>query len=71
MIGERYETDFNTFENRFNSGYVKADLAAFFRFAEAFKLTGRIENFLDQDYEEVFDFPAPGITAYAGIQFEL
>ncbi len=71
MIGERFETDFNTFENRFNSGYVKADLAAFLRFAGAFKITGRIENFLDQDYEEAFDFPAPGITAYAGIHFEL
>lgn len=31
-------------------------------------LFGRIENLLDEDYEEVFSFVAPGAAAYAGLR---
>ena len=71
FVGKRFEQDFAIFENRFNPGYSKGDLAGYFRIANHFKVTGRIENFLDSNYEEAFGFPAPGITAYAGLQLEL
>jgi vitamin B12 transporter len=71
MIGKRYERDFSASVNRFNHGYLKADVAASWRIVRNLRLTARIENFLDQEYQEALAFPAPGITAYAGLRFNL
>lgn len=48
--------------------YVLINLSAEYRLSSNFSLTGRIENLLDQDYEEVFSFATPGISAYGGIR---
>ena len=32
---------------------------------------GRVENLLDEQYEEVFSFTSPGISAYAGLRFRM
>jgi vitamin B12 transporter len=32
-------------------------------------LYGRIENLLDQDYQQVFGFETAGTAAYAGLRF--
>jgi vitamin B12 transporter len=71
FVGKRFEQDFELFVNRFNSGYTRGDLAGYYRIARHFKITGRIENFYDSEYEEAFGFPAPGVTGYAGIHLEL
>lgn len=53
-------------------GYVKVDLAASYdllkdrRPLEDWRLYFKIENLLDDSYQEKFGFPAPGITFLAG-----
>ena len=52
-------------------GYVKADVAASYRLTERVELFGRVENALNQDYQDVFGFSNPGIGAYAGVKIRL
>jgi vitamin B12 transporter len=68
LFGRRLETDFTTFEDRDNPGYVKADLAAAYRVSPTLKLNARLENALDRHYEEALGFPAPGRTFFAGAE---
>jgi len=34
------------------------------------ELTGRVENLLDKDYEELYGYRSPGIAGYIGIKGE-
>ena len=72
-VGERLEADFSVFptQNVLNPGYVKADIAAHYRLNSWMKVNGRIENLFDDEYSEALTFPAPGISAYAGVEFGL
>lgn len=69
-IGRRFERDFETWTDRYNGGYVKADSAFSFRVRPNLRLTGRVENLFDREYEEALAFPAPGRTLHGGLQFE-
>ncbi|MFN3231523.1 MAG: TonB-dependent receptor plug domain-containing protein [Alphaproteobacteria bacterium] len=51
--------------------YVLVTLAAEYQLTDNIALFGRIENALDQDYEEVFSFRSPGIGAYGGLRVRL
>ncbi|MGH8247123.1 MAG: TonB-dependent receptor plug domain-containing protein, partial [Gammaproteobacteria bacterium] len=51
--------------------YVLVSLAAEYRILENVVLFGRVENLLDEDYEEVLGFGTPGLGAYAGVRFNL
>ncbi len=68
-VGRRFERDFETSNNRFNSGYLKADLSGAYRLRDPLRLTARIENLFDRRYAEALAFPAPGRTFYAGAQY--
>jgi vitamin B12 transporter len=68
LFGRRLETDFTTFEDRDNAGYVKTDLAAAYRVSTSLKLNARLENLFDRRYEEALGFPAPGRTFFAGAE---
>ena len=48
--------------------FTLVNVAGSYRLSENVELTARIENLLDERYEEVFGFNAPGIGAYAGIR---
>lgn len=48
--------------------FVLVNLNGSFDVSENVQLFGRVENLLDQDYEEVFTFATPGITAFGGIR---
>ena len=50
-----------TLVNAYASWQVTDNLEAF----------GRVENLLDEQYEEVFSFTSPGISAYAGLRFRM
>ncbi len=50
-------------------GYLLADVHASFRVAERLTLFGRVENLLDDTYEDVFGFEASGIGAYVGLGY--
>lgn len=51
--------------------YTLVDLAGSYEISDRVELFGRIENLLDEDYEEVFDFNTPGIGGFAGVRISL
>jgi vitamin B12 transporter len=68
-VGRRFETDFETFTNRYNGGYTKVDIAGAYRLRPSLQLTARVENAFDRRYAEVLGFPAVGRTVHAGFTF--
>ena len=49
-------------------GYVLVNLNADLRLTRRLSLFGRVENLLDEHYEDVFSFTNPGVSAYAGVR---
>jgi vitamin B12 transporter len=49
--------------------YWLVDLAASYKLQKGVELFGRVENALDAQYQEVFGYNTPGITAFAGVRF--
>jgi vitamin B12 transporter len=45
------------------------DLSARYQLMESLELFGRIENLLDEDYEEVPTYNTSGVAGYAGVRF--
>lgn len=70
VVGRRFETDFETFTDRYNSGYVRVDAAGSRLLRSNLRATMRIENLFDREYTEVLAFPAPGRAFYGGLQFD-
>jgi len=50
------------------SGFVLVNIAASYKIHENVEIYGRIENVLNQRYQEVFSFGTPGIGAFAGVR---
>ncbi|MEO8223257.1 MAG: TonB-dependent receptor [Gammaproteobacteria bacterium] len=48
--------------------YYLASLAASYRLTENVRVYARVENLLNEDYEDVYGYNTPGIGAYAGIR---
>jgi vitamin B12 transporter len=48
--------------------WVRLDLKASYRLAEQVEFYARIENLLDENYQDVFGFGTPSISAYAGVR---
>jgi len=69
-VGTRDDTDFSTFPaTRVTLGpYTLVDLAMAYDLTKHITITGRIENLLDQDYQEAVGFGASGIGAYGGVK---
>jgi vitamin B12 transporter len=70
-VGDREDVDFSTFpsERVTLDAYAIARIAAAWDVADRVRLTGRIENLFDADYEEVLDFGTAGRAAYLGIAY--
>ena len=69
--GEQQDNEFGaaTPETRVTlDAFTLVNVAGSYRLSDNVELTARIENLLDERYEEVFGFNAPGIGAYAGIR---
>lgn len=49
--------------------YWLVTAAASYKVAPGVELYGRVENLLDQNYEEVYGFNSAGVAAYAGMRF--
>ncbi|OYW87195.1 MAG: TonB-dependent receptor [Sphingobium sp. 32-64-5] len=47
--------------------FTLVNLNAQYEVIKGLSVFGRVENLLDEDYEEVFSFATPGTSAYAGI----
>lgn len=48
--------------------YVLVNLAAQYRLTDAINIFGRVENLIDEDYEEVFGFATAGRAAFGGVK---
>jgi outer membrane cobalamin receptor len=78
FLGKRRDGDpvsFSRFDAQglpiYNDGYAKLDLAGSFRFNSYISLFARIENLLNQDYEEVLGYPAYRLNFSAGMRFRI
>ena len=49
--------------------YWLVNLAASYKLQKGVELFGRVENALDAQYQEIFGFNTPGVTAFAGLRF--
>lgn len=52
------------------AGFVKVDLALSYQWNDHIMPYVKIQNLLDDNYEEASGFPAPGILAYGGVKAE-
>ena len=70
--GEQKDFQFsNFFATRTNvtlDDFVLVNLTASYELIEGLELYGRVENLLDEDYQEVLGFSNPGIGAFIGIR---
>ena len=67
--GETDDTYFGTSAVRVTlPSYTLVNVGADFRISDLLQLYGRVENVLDEDYEEVYGFRTAGIGAYAGLR---
>jgi vitamin B12 transporter len=78
FIGKRRDFDpayFSRFDLQgrpiYNGGYTKLDLAGSYRLNSFVSFFGRIENLLNQDYEEVLGYPAYRLNFSAGMRFRI
>lgn len=46
--------------------YTTVDLSCLYKITDRFQILGRIENLLDEEYQEVYGFAVPGRSFYAG-----
>jgi len=49
--------------------YLITDFTASWRIAPSFSLTGRVENLLDEEYENVFGFTNSGVAGFIGLRY--
>lgn len=66
--GSMTDTDFGSFTTVTLDDYTLVNLNARVKLAEGISGFGRVENLLDEAYEQVFSFVSPGRTALVGIE---
>ncbi len=78
FVGRRRDGDPVTFarfnpdgQPIFNKAYQRLDFAWTYRFTSRVAMFGRIENLLNQDYEEVLGYPAYRLNFSAGMRFRI
>ena len=49
-------------------GYTLVNVAVAYRLTPSIQLFGRVENLLDEDYEDIVGFNTPGIGAFLGVR---
>ncbi len=77
-LGVRYNGEQNDFffDPSFTRSVVRLDDFTLVNFAATYEvhhkveIFARVENLLDEDYQEVFTFGAPGIAGFAGLRVE-
>ncbi len=54
-----------------NKGYVLANVGFSYEFPCGMEIYGRLNNFLNQKYEEALGFPALHLNFLAGVKFQI
>jgi vitamin B12 transporter len=67
----RCDSDINTFARTTLDAYTLARLALSWRLSDALRLTLRVENLFDGDYELVDGYNTAGRSAFAGVQLRI
>ena len=63
---------FSTLTDRVTlDGFVLVNLAASWAASEHLTAYARVDNLLDEQYEELFSFRSPGRTGYVGVRLSL
>jgi vitamin B12 transporter len=72
-VGDKADKNFSTFPaQRVNlEAYTLLNISGHFRLLKFLKLFTRVENLLDIDYEEVYGYGTPGLSAFAGLKINL
>lgn len=70
-VGKRNDMDFGAGEYITLSDYFMVDIAGAYDISEMVQVFARVENLLDEDYEEVYGYNTCGIGAYAGMKIRL
>jgi vitamin B12 transporter len=69
QVDDNFETGFGTNASRQTlDGYALINLAAGYWMTENVEIFGRLENLLDQNYENVYTYQMPGRAIYAGMR---
>ncbi|MBC8316478.1 MAG: TonB-dependent receptor [Desulfobulbaceae bacterium] len=63
-----FETDLNGNPVETLDSYTLVNIAASYDLNETVQLQARIDNFFDEEYEEVWSYATPGFSGYAGIK---
>jgi vitamin B12 transporter len=78
LVGQRRDIDpitgvrFDTAHRPiFNDGYAKLNLAGSYRFNQFLSAFARVENLLNQDYQEVLGYPAYRLNFSAGLRLRI
>lgn len=67
-LSARYnDEEFDTFGTA--AHWWRVDLAATYAVSEKLELYGRIENLFDEDYQQVFGYGTPGLSAIGGFRY--
>jgi len=69
--GEMKDGNFGTGELVTLDDYLLVNVAGSYKLDDNFELFGRVENLLDQEYEEVFGYSTAPISAYGGLRVTL
>ncbi len=67
-VGERDDIDFSTFSRVQLDSYTLLNLAGSLTVTKWLKIHGRVQNLLDEQYQEVLGYGTPGISGYLGIR---
>jgi vitamin B12 transporter len=70
-VDRRDDVDPLTYERVESPSYTTVDLAIAWKPWGSLAITGRALNVLDEEYEEVAGYPAPGRRFYAGLRWDL
>jgi vitamin B12 transporter len=70
-VGKRDDVDAITFARIEEDPYTMLSVATSWQVVENLRLFGRVENLLDEDYEDPNGFSQPGIGVFAGLEARL
>jgi vitamin B12 transporter len=70
VVGNQEDFDFSSFpRTRVSLGdHISIGIAVGYRVNQRLRIFARVDNLLDENFEEVLGFAEPGIAGYAGIQ---